>query len=363
MNDDGAVHGPKADMHGRPCNGFFCGCSAQAPASIAATLATLRDIAAAVGVSNQTVSSVLAGKAAERRIAPATAAAVLAAAERLGYRPHSGAQAIRSGRFHAIALILGSEPGLSWMPPNLLNGILAGCDALGVQLTVCRLSHAALGDGRSLPLAIRRAGCDGLLFGLVQGIPPQVSAWVAGLELPTVWINRRHGPRSVTLNDADDATAAVQRWAAAGRRRIAYLRMTAVEGDGADPHPSLAARRKGYLAGCVASGLQPILGELPHTGDPVATMATWLANHQPDAVLAYSEASAHAVLHAASRLGRAVPEALTVAAFCADAGAQRWWGLSGPTLPLDDLGRTAVELLAAPPTHRQLSSPWTALAT
>lgn len=63
------------------------------------------DVAKRVGVSQSTVSLVLAGKAAGR-VSPATQEAVLRAAYELGYRPHTAARTLRSGRANVIALIV-----------------------------------------------------------------------------------------------------------------------------------------------------------------------------------------------------------------------------------------------------------------
>ena len=71
---------------------------------------TISDVAAAAGVSRQTVSNVL--KAPER-VAPDTAARVRRAIEALGYRPNRAAQNLRQRTSRCIGLKIGSPAGVS----------------------------------------------------------------------------------------------------------------------------------------------------------------------------------------------------------------------------------------------------------
>ncbi|WP_199485291.1 LacI family DNA-binding transcriptional regulator [Actinomadura craniellae] len=66
---------------------------------------TSRDVAQAAGVSQSTVSLVLAGKW-TGRVSPATAEAVRAAAEQLGYRPNLAARNLRLGSTRTVLLVV-----------------------------------------------------------------------------------------------------------------------------------------------------------------------------------------------------------------------------------------------------------------
>jgi len=66
---------------------------------------TSRDVAQLAGVSQSTVSLVLAGKW-TGRVSAATAAAVREAAARLGYRPNQAARSLRLGRTRTVLLML-----------------------------------------------------------------------------------------------------------------------------------------------------------------------------------------------------------------------------------------------------------------
>ncbi|MFB9835415.1 LacI family DNA-binding transcriptional regulator [Actinoallomurus acaciae] len=66
---------------------------------------TSRDVARVAGVSQSTVSLVLAGKA-EGRVKPETGRAVREAARRLGYRPNIAARNLRLGRTRTVLLVV-----------------------------------------------------------------------------------------------------------------------------------------------------------------------------------------------------------------------------------------------------------------
>src|SRR5581483_1758885 len=66
---------------------------------------TSRDVAQAAGVSQSTVSLVLAGKW-HGRVSPATAAAVEETAHRLDYRPNGAARRLRMGQTGAVLLVV-----------------------------------------------------------------------------------------------------------------------------------------------------------------------------------------------------------------------------------------------------------------
>ena len=57
-------------------------------------MVTIKQIAQEVGISSSTVSIVLGGKAAERKISTATQKKIFAAAARLGYQPNMAARSL-----------------------------------------------------------------------------------------------------------------------------------------------------------------------------------------------------------------------------------------------------------------------------
>ncbi|WP_314856855.1 LacI family DNA-binding transcriptional regulator, partial [uncultured Microbacterium sp.] len=95
------------------------------------------DVAAAAGVSGQTVSRVVNGSP---RVDPATRARVEAAMERLGYRMHRAARALRTGRTETIGLMVSSLATVG--NSRMLQAIADAAAARGYALTVVTASSA-----------------------------------------------------------------------------------------------------------------------------------------------------------------------------------------------------------------------------
>ncbi len=89
---------------------------------------TLREVAGAAGVSPMTASYVYSRPG---RVAPATAAKVRAAAQRLGYPgPHPGARSLRRGRAGSLGVVLGERLTYAFDDPQaarFLAGVAEVC--------------------------------------------------------------------------------------------------------------------------------------------------------------------------------------------------------------------------------------------
>ena len=92
-------------------------------------MATVRDIAAAVGVSVATVSNVLNGRP---NVGRANRQKVLRAAKLLRYRPNRSAQAMRTGRTRAIGLVLPDLTNPFF--PELAQAVENTARSLGIEI-------------------------------------------------------------------------------------------------------------------------------------------------------------------------------------------------------------------------------------
>src|SRR3984885_350614 len=144
-------------------------------------MATIKDIAAAVGVSVATVSNVLNGKP---NVGKVIRTKVLPAAKQLGYRPNRAAQAMRTGRTRAIGLVLPDLTNPFF--PELAQAVENKASSLG--LLVCLLgSQGSLhseSDGFSLLL---QHAVDGIIW---CPLGPRLPASLKKLSAPIVLIDR-----------------------------------------------------------------------------------------------------------------------------------------------------------------------------
>lgn len=144
-------------------------------------MATIKDLAAKVGVSVATVSNVLNGKP---NVGAAVRQKVLRAARELSYRPHRAAQAMRKGRTRAIGLVLPDLTNPFF--PQLAQAVESTARNLGLLVCLIDSQGGAQGETDGLSLLVQH-GVDGVIW---CPVGPQVPAPLRALDRPVVLIDR-----------------------------------------------------------------------------------------------------------------------------------------------------------------------------
>ena len=279
------------------------------------TKPTLKDVAAASGFSLATAAFILRGH--PKSFPPATRAAVLEAAGRLGYRANASARAVRSGRMGAIALVQIEEDLHGDMAWSTLDGVIAEVERAGDHLLFTKLPGSAFADPAHLPKILQQLVVDGLLLSYHTGAPTSLAKGVRALGVPSVWINSRLAADCVHLDDRGAARLAVANLLRLGHRRIAYVNLWQARGPAAArQHYSMVDRLQGYRDAMVAAGCAPM--ELAsgdeHRGDGrYHDLLT--APGRPTALVLYHAHFAPPFLVAAARLGLRVPTDLSLVTF------------------------------------------------
>jgi LacI family transcriptional regulator len=186
---------------------------------------TLRDVAREAGTTTMTVSNVLNGRS--DQVGPDTARRVLAATDRLGYRPLAAARQLRAAKRMAIGVVI-VDPSPYYLSDPFTSAMLAGLnEALaraGYSLILRGAPAPALGE---IPM-LRSVECDGMC--LVASGPSKerkrILERVASLSVPVVVIQDESGPDdscAVMLDDAGGADAVARHLARGNPRRVAML--------------------------------------------------------------------------------------------------------------------------------------------
>jgi len=144
-------------------------------------MATIKDLAAKVGVSVATVSNVLNGKP---NVGAAVRQKVLRAAKDLRYRPHRAAQAMRKGRTLAIGLVLPDLTNPFF--PQLAQAVENTARNLGLLVCLIDSQGGTQGETDGLSL-LAQHGVDGVIW---CPVGPQVPAPLRALDRPVVLIDR-----------------------------------------------------------------------------------------------------------------------------------------------------------------------------
>lgn len=310
--------------------------------------ATISQIAKKAGVTHTTVSRILSGKH-EPKYRPAIerAARVRQIADRLGYRPNAAARATASGRFDAVALLIGSITP-RYLPAELVYAVERDLIARDQHLIFTSLPDQKLRDEGYVPKVLQQLSVDGLLIHYTHQFPKQMRTLIETHRIPSIWINTKLPHNCVFLDDHAAAYQITQRLLALGHRRIAYVNFRQAG------HYSEADRRSGYVDAMSESGCPPQVHEVQAwhgTGsakvdDRLNAAHALLAGEQrPTAVVCYETSVAGPIVHAASLMGLQVPRDLSIIKFGRSMQNDTGMPISTLSTSLENVGCEAVRLL------------------
>lgn len=325
---------------------------------------TLKDVAAHVGVSYQTVSKVLNGQA---NVAPETAALIHQAVDALGYRTNVTARNLRKQASHLI--------GYSWapMPPDRPNPILDRFLTGMVDVAEANGYHVLLFPSRDhaeqvaiYQDLINSGRVDGFILSGTNYDDERIQRLQA-LEFPFVAFGRANPEWRFPYVDVDGRAGMQEATAhliAQGHTRIALLAWP-------DRSRPGTARRNGYLAAMAQAGL-PVTpdwicqgeGEVEHGQRLTQGLLALTAAQRPTAVVAMDDQLAMGALLAAQAAGIQVGREFGVVGFDDTPGIQHLTpGLSSVRQPIREVGSLIVPMLIAliqgrvPPESQVILSP------
>lgn len=265
---------------------------------MARTHATIRDVAAAVGVSPATVSRALARP---ELVATGTVERVRVVADELGYSPSPQARWLHTGKSEAITLVLPDITNPFFF--DLIRG--AQHEAQRAGYTQVLVDTEESGDQERAHLIAARRTSDGAVLGgarLSDADLVQLSQ-----KFPIVCVNRRiRGVPSVLIETAPALAAVVDHLAALGHRDIAYL---------GGPESAWFEPRRWHAVKAAADRNKincRHLGWRPPTLAAGEKTATAVAGGDATGVIAYNDLQALGLLRGLNRLGVGVPDQISI---------------------------------------------------
>jgi len=269
---------------------------------------TIDDVAAAAGVSRQTVSNVVNGRG---RLGEDTRERVRATIDRLGYHPHLGARSMRSRRTRQIAHPMRRT---ELVPGNLvmvdfIQALVTAAARRGHHVLLGAASDDGLADIDSL---VRSGSVDGFLLADIVRRDPRVDL-LARQRVPFASFGRTDAEQPQSWVDIDNAAAVAEVVAHLrdrGHTRIAFLGY-------ASAAPWDLAREAGYREAMREAGLEPAVTLTPHgPPDLAAAVEAMLRDPRaPTAVVTGSDTLAATVYGVAGQQGRRVGSDLAVTGF------------------------------------------------
>ncbi|HWH98509.1 MAG TPA: LacI family DNA-binding transcriptional regulator, partial [Pseudolysinimonas sp.] len=179
----------------------------------------LKDVASVAGVSASIASQVLNGRG---RVSPETRARILAAAERLDFRPNALAQSFKHGRSLTVGLLVEEAQRLFTMPV-----VIGATTALGLRDMATLSYDASAGPERRQEIIsmLKARRVDGVLV-IGDGTERTYASLAGQLSVPVVYAHGESDNPSDTsfLPDAIGAgRLAAEHLIGLGRTRIAHV--------------------------------------------------------------------------------------------------------------------------------------------
>ncbi len=308
-------------------------------------VATLATVAAAAGVSRQTVSNALNSPDLLR---PDTLERVQQAIERLGYTPNRAARNLRTRASHLVGLRLepAVEGSASGLMDRFLHSLVESCKEAGLHVLLFT------GDDVTDPLdgyeeLLASAAVDAFVVTDTYRGQPQ-AAWLEGRQVPFVSFGRPWNGTSdnhpwVDVDGRAGVMLAVDHLADRGHQRIAWVGWQKTSYIGED-------RRSGWVDRMHERGLSTT--RLSARGDDTIEFGrraahALLESDHPSAFVCASDTIAMGVLQALSDLGRqAGPHDVAVVGFDDSLAAQVIPpGLTSLRQPLEEVAVQIVRLL------------------
>ncbi|WP_033436511.1 LacI family DNA-binding transcriptional regulator [Saccharothrix sp. NRRL B-16314] len=294
---------------------------------------TMEDVAARAGVSRALVSLVMRGSP---KVSDQRRAAVLKAAEELGYSPHAMARSLASRTSHVLGVMVSDLHNAFFA--EVVDGLDAVAAEQGFELIINTGGRSPTRERRALRslLSFRPAGLV-----LLSPVVPAADIAQAADHTPVVLVARSSRLSTVdTVNDDGERGIglAVDHLVSLGHKRIAHL-----DGGGGT---QAAPRRRGYLTAMASHGLPPRVVGSEYTDAGGARAVQGLLDDLPTAIISCNDFNAIGAISALEEAGFRVPHDVSVVGYDnTSLAALRHVSLTTVDQPRNEFGRLAAGAL------------------
>ncbi len=210
---------------------------------------TMKDVARLAGVSQPTVSRVLNNSVSTIAVSDATRDRVLAAVERLGYRPNMTARSLRTQRTQMIALLIADISNGFYHP--IARAIQDVARQHDFDVLIANSDHLYASEQHFCEAVIRRP-VDGIIAVPIHLSEDEIDHLITATRTPVVALGQhiRHPEVDIVYLDDREATRAAITWLITerGYRSIGFLGVP-------DEFPPGPRRWQGYEQAMAEAGL------------------------------------------------------------------------------------------------------------
>jgi LacI family transcriptional regulator len=268
---------------------------------------SIRDVARLAGVSTATVSRVLTGA---RPVREESAAAVLAAVERLSYRPNQLGRALRRQSTQVVGMILPKVDNPFF--PAVLQSSEQYLRNKGYALLLCTSDDDPAVEGQRVEMLVDRR-VDGLLVSPCHRVRSATAIEDAARTVPVVELDRGTDGYTgdfVSVDDAAGIQQLVSHLRQTGRRALAFVggEVTSYSG---------ACRASAFerLEPAARSRKRILVGHFSEDWGYRAGHTLLSSADRPDAIVCGNDLIAIGVTFAAEELGVRIPEDVAVTGY------------------------------------------------
>ena len=305
---------------------------------------TMREVAAAAGVSIATVSFVVNNS---KRVTPETRDRIERVMAELGFRRNVVARALASRRTQIIALVYPMlEHRLGGSGTEFITSAAQAASVAGHHLVVWPVGN----DGSELAALIGQKLVDGVVLMKVQLDDARVAA-LQELDIPFALIGRTRDVTGLHYVDIDfdrSVRMAMDHLADLGHRRIVLVN-GGDEGESFASYGPYVRSEIAYRELCAQRDIEPVVLRCRQTMRSGREAATELVATAPEttAVIVVDEAAPPGLVAELSRIGWAVPGDISVMSILSslDMAGMCDPPLTTVTTPGSELGRLGVEAL------------------
>ncbi|MCB8979941.1 MAG: LacI family DNA-binding transcriptional regulator [Ardenticatenaceae bacterium] len=315
---------------------------------------TIKEVAAAAGVSTQTVSRVVNGRP---DVASDTREQVQQVIDTLGYQPSKIARSLISGQSYSLAVV-SSSIGL-YGPSLVLQGIQEAAVEANYSLVLNILPNAEQFDANQILREVLSYHVDGILWAVpeIGQNRDLIQQELSSLNVPIVFLNAQPRPNLVTavIDNKQGGRIATQHLIQQGRQKIGLITgpMNWWEARQRELgwREELAANGRAVDESYIANG-----DWTPRSGERcIRMLLEW--HPEMDAVFICNDQMALGAMKVARQMGRQIPNDLAVVGFD-DIPESPYFSPSLTTMRQDvaEMGRQSVKQLLALLNEEKLES-------
>lgn len=264
-------------------------------------------------MSDRAVSQALNPHESNVKLSPDTVIRIQKLAEERNYRPHTSAQAMRSGRFFNLGFFEAKSTSIAFPLRGSDRGVYDAAARLNYRVVLIKLPLDTSKAHNPIPSVFREAHLDTLVVSNAGRLTPECKEAIALSGLPVVYLNEKMAENAVYVDDIGGAQNITRHLIEQGRKRIVYLHTLSEDFDDLE-HYSVRDRIIGYEMAMRELGRTPEVLRFKHAWED--ELGPWLAHNQNvDAIVCPGDFAAILMFRALYNTGLKIPRDIALTGY------------------------------------------------